>query len=82
MSSLALIAGRRRFVPHPRLPERCAAVDPLVCLLVFSVTGLLGSCLVVLMLPSDPSANFLQVLLVGATAPVAALMGLVVGRRS
>jgi hypothetical protein len=81
MSSVALIASWRRFAPHPRRPDWHADVDPLVCLLAFSATGLLASCLLVLMLASDPSTVLLEVVLVSATAPFAALMGLAVGRQ-
>jgi len=81
MSSVALIASRRMFAPHRRLPDWSADVDPLVCLLVFSATGLLASYLLVLLLMSDLSTVLLEVVLVGATAPFAALMGLAVGRQ-
>ena len=81
MSWVALIAGWRGFAPHRRLPDRDADVDPLVCVLAFSTTGLLESFLLVLMLASDLSTVVLDVVLVGVTAPFAALMGLAVGRQ-
>jgi len=81
MSSVASIASWRRFVPYPRLPSWRTDVDPLVCLLVFTVTGLLTSYLLVLMPTNDLSTVLLDVVLVGATAPFAALMGLAVGRQ-
>ena len=81
MSSVAIIASWRRFAPHRRLPDWDADVDPLLCLLGFSATGLLESYLLVLMLASDLSTALLKVVLVGATAPFAALMGLAVGRQ-
>ena len=81
MPSVALIAGRRGFAPHPRLPDRRADVEPLVCLLVFSATGLLASYLLGVMLADDLSTVLLEIVLVGATAPVAALTGLAVGRQ-
>ena len=80
MSSAALIAGWRLFAPHRRLPDWYADVDPLVCMLVFSATGLLESYLLLLMLASELSAVLLEVVLVAVTAPFAALMGLAVGR--
>ena len=81
MPSVALIAGRHGFAPHPRLPDRRADVEPLVCLLVFSATGLLASYLLGVMLADDLSTVLLEIVLVGATPPVAALMGLAVGRQ-
>jgi hypothetical protein len=85
MSSVALVGSRRIFAPHPRLPARRADVDPLACLVAFSTTGLLANCLAAMIQASDPSEVplqvLLQVLLVGATAPFAALMGLAIGRK-
>lgn len=81
MSPVALSAVRRRFAPHRRLQDWSADVEQLVCLLVFSATGLLASYLQVLMLASDLSTVLLEVVLVGATAPFAALMGLAAGRQ-
>jgi hypothetical protein len=81
MSSVALIASRRVFAPHRRRPDWHADVDPLVCLLVFSATGLLASYFLVLMLACDLSTVPLEVALVGATAPFAARMGLAAGRQ-
>ena len=82
MSSAASIASGRKWVPHRPLPDWRADVDPLVCLLVFSATGLLASCLLVLMPASDLATVLRDVVLVGATAPFAALTGLAVGRHS
>ena len=82
MSLVALLAGARMFAPHPHLPDQRVDVEPLVCLVVFSATGLLASCLLVLMLADDLSTLLLEVVLVGATAPFAALMGLIFGRQS
>jgi hypothetical protein len=82
MSSVALMSSGRIFAPHPHRPTRRADVDPLAGLLAFSATGLLASYLAVMMPASDPSEVLLEVVLVGATAPFAALMGLAVGRQS
>jgi hypothetical protein len=81
MSSVASIAGGRLFAPRPRLPAWRADVDPLACLAAFSATGLLASNLAGMMQASDPFDVLLQVALVGATAPFAALLGLAVGRQ-
>jgi len=78
---MSSIASAPMLAPHPRRPARCADVDPLACLLAFSATGLLAGHLAVMMQASDPIDVLLQVLLVGATAPFAALIGLAVGRQ-
>jgi len=78
---MSSVASRRIRTRHPRLTDWRADVDPLTCLMAFSATGLLVSYLLVLMQASDPSTVLLNVVLVGATAPFAALMGLAVGRQ-
>lgn len=81
MSSVSLIASRRMFAPHPRLPHWRADVHPLACLLAFSATGLLASYLAMMIHGSEPSEVLLKVVLVGAAAPSAALVGPAVGHQ-
>jgi hypothetical protein len=81
MSSVAWIVGEPMVAPYPGLPSWRGDVDALACLLAFSATGLLASSLAVMMPTSDPSELVLDVVLIGATAPFAALIGLAVGRQ-
>jgi hypothetical protein len=68
------------YSPHPRAvhrrgdPSRTAA-DHLVCLLVFSVGGLLTDCLALLM-PDEASLAPLRFVLIAGAAPVAAMVAL------
>jgi len=78
---MSSVASRRIRTRHPRLTDWRADVDPLACLLGFSATGLLVGYLLVLMQASAPSTVLLNAVLVGATAPFAALVGLAVDRQ-
>jgi hypothetical protein len=64
-----------------KAPQRMAD-EPLACLLAFSAAGLFGSCLASMPQGDGPASALLKLVLIVATAPFAALTGLVIGRQS
>lgn len=85
MSLLTLMASRQRRVAPPRhrgTPgPRPASDDFLTCLLAFSAAGLFASCLALAMQHEIPHVALLELVLICAAPPLAALVGLLMIRR-
>jgi hypothetical protein len=85
MSRLIPIAWRRRPAPPPRRRDasgqRPASDDFLTCLLAFSAAGLFASCLALAMQHEIPHIALLELILICAAPPLAALAGLLTIRR-
>ena len=85
MSRLTWIALWRRSAaaPLPRhdVDRRAAPDDLLSCLLAFSAVGLFASCLALAMEHETPHVAMLELVLICAAPPLAAVVGLVMIRR-
>jgi hypothetical protein len=74
---------RARGVPAQRsgVDHRSAPDDLLTCLLAFSAVGLFASCLALAMDHEIPHIAVLELVLIGAAPPLAAVVGLAMIRR-
>ena len=86
MSILTLMASLRRPAASPRHHgnadrSRPASDDFLTCLLAFSAAGLFASCLALAMQHEIPHVALLELVLICAAPPLAAIIGLLMIRR-
>jgi hypothetical protein len=85
MSRLRSIASWCRSAAAPlsrtRLDSRAAPDDLLTCMLAFSAVGLLASCLALAMQHEIPPIAVLELVLICAAPPLAAIVGLLMIRR-
>lgn len=86
MSILTLMASLRRPAVSPRRDNNAhgshsASDDFLTCLLAFSAAGLFASCLALAMQHEIPHVAVLELVLICAAPPLAAIVGLLMIRR-
>jgi hypothetical protein len=85
MSRLTSIASWRRsaeaLMHRDRLDRRAASDNLLTCLLAFSSVGLFASCLALAMEHEIPHVAVLELVLICAAPPLAAVAGLLMLRR-